>query len=106
MKKYIRCSISNDVLKQAIAFAEDFKGHNIDLDNHIITIPFSSTSTEELPMSDGMLGRWFQENGFDISFHRGDVEYTTNGNFNVRSMRKERGRTAYLRNRLIATVTW
>ena len=53
-----------------------------------------------------MLGRWFADNGFDVSFEKRDVEYTTKGDFNVRSMIRYRGRTAYLRNRLVMTATW
>ena len=57
-------------------------------------------------MSDGMLGVWFRDNGFEVSFSRGDVEYQTKPAFNVRSMRSEKGHKAFLRNRLILTVHW
>lgn len=107
MKRYIRCTeIPQSILQQAIEFAEGFKGSTVDLANHRITIPFGSDSTVDFLMDDGMLGRWFADNGFDISFEKRDVEYTTKGDFNVRSMIKYKGRTAYLRNRLVMTATW
>lgn len=77
-----------------------------DIDNHKIIIPFPSGVTEQDLMEPGMLGEWFKTKGFDISFRKGDMEYQTKGNFNTASMRKEKGHTAYLRNRLIMTVTW
>ena len=105
MKRYIRSNtISDAILQQAITFAKGIKGSTVDLDNHIITIPFSSTEQEL--MEDGMLGSWFKNNGFDISFERRDVEYQTKGSFNTRSMTKYSGHTAILRNRLVMTATW
>ena len=107
MKRYIRCTeVSQSILQQAAEFAEGFKGSVVDLENHTIMIPFYSSSTESDLMSEGMLGRWFADNGFDVSFERRDVEYTTKGDFNVRSMTKYKGKTAYLRNRLVMTATW
>ena len=107
MKRYIKCAeIPKSTLLQAIDFAEGFKGSVVDLENHTIMIPFYSSSTESELMSEGMLGRWFADNGFDVSFEKRDVEYTTKGDFNARSMTRYRGRTAYLRNRLVMTATW
>lgn len=107
MKRYIKSStISKSIVDQAVEFAEGFKGSTVDLDNHIITIPFGSDSTVDFVMDDGMLGKWFEDNGFDISFEKRDVEYMTKGEFNPRSMTKYKGRTAYLRNRLVMTATW
>ena len=107
MKRYIKSSgISTSVLDQAVKFAEGFKGATIDVDNHLIVIPFSSNSSEDELMSEGMLGKWYVDHGFDISFNRGDLEYQTKGEFNSRSMTKYRGHKANLRNRLIATITW
>ena len=107
MKRYVKANtISKDILQKAIGFAESNKRSKIDLQNHIIQIPASAGVTEDLLMEDGMLGKWFVDNGFDVSFEVGDFEYTTKGEFNVRSMRKSRGHTAYLRNRTIMTITW
>lgn len=107
MKRYIKSStIPETTLNQAIKFAEGIKHSTVDLNNHIIIIPFGSTSTEDILMSEGMLGKWFADNGFDIKFSRGDYEYQTQGEFNHRSLTKYKGHKAFLRNRLIATITW
>ena len=99
-------SVDNQIVQQAVKHAESFKGNMVDLENCTIVIPFPSGVTEQDLMEPGMLGEWFKSNGFDISFRKGDVEYQTKGNFNTASMRKEKGHTAYLRNRLIMTVLW
>lgn len=108
MKKYIRSSeISNDVVSKAIKFADDFRGSQVDLENHSIVIPFHPGATEEELMSEGMLGAWFVDNGFNISFGYGDCAYTTKPTWtNCRGWVRAKGHTAYLRNRLIATITW
>ena len=106
MKYYIKCSVDNSTLQKAVDFADGFKGSQVDLENHTIIIPFYATSTEEELMSEGMLGRWFADHGFTVSWSRGDVEYMTKGEFNTRSMTKYKGRKANLRNRLIGTFTW
>ena len=107
MKKYIRpVTISDATLQQAIDFANGFKGSVVDLDNHIIEIPFSKDATKEELMEEGMLGVWFQRAGFTVSFDNKDVEYQTKGTFNPRSMTKYSGHTATLRNRLVMTATW
>lgn len=103
----IRVLESNDLpVDQAVKFAKDHKGSTIDLNNHKIVIPFSKDSTEEDLMSEGMLGKWFIDNGFNIEFTRGDMEYTTQDKFNSRSMNRTRGQKAYLRDRLIGIITW
>lgn len=99
-------SVSQQAIDQAIKFANGFKGSVVDLNNHTIIIPFSKDSTEEDLMSDGMLGKWFVDNGFDVSFEKKDVEYTTKDKFSTRSMNRTKGHSAYLRNRLVATITW
>jgi len=98
--------ISGDILWQAYNHVKPFKGATFDDENHKIIIPFPKGTTEEELMSDGMLGKWFVDNGFDISFETGDYEYATKGEFNPRSMTKYKGRQAFLRDRLIATITW
>ena len=106
MIRVIESNLPDEVIRKAAEFAKGFKGSKIDLDNHIIVIPFSKDSTEEDLMSEGMLGKWFSDNGFDIEFTRGDLEYTTQDKFNSRSMNRTRGQKAYLRDRLIGTITW
>ena len=107
MKRYIRSSVNSDMIAKAIDFAKDFKGAIIDSDNKHIEIPFSSSSTEEDLMSEGMLGRWFADNGFDIHFEKKDVEYITQDTWrNARGWNREKGHTAYLRNRLVGIIEW
>lgn len=109
MRRYIRSShsISDSVIKQAVEFAEGFKGSRIDIENHVIEIPFSSNSTEADLMSESMLGKWFKDNGFNVSFERKDVEYNTQGTWrNARGWNRESGHKAYLRNRLVGIFTW
>lgn len=107
MKRYIKSStISDDILNQVVNFVEGFKGSTVDLSNHVIMIPFRSDATIDEIMSEGMLGDWFVSNGFDVSFEVKDVQYITKGEFNARSMTKYKGRVAYLRDRLVMTVTW
>lgn len=108
MKRYIRATtISNDILKQAIQFAEGFKCCKIDRDNHIIIIPLDANMSYETFMKPGMIGDWFLQNGFDIEWSHGDVEYTTQPEWrNSRGWNRDSGHKAYLRNRDIATITW
>ena len=109
MKRYIISSsdISNATLQQAIKLVKCFKHTDYDLDNHCIVVPLTPGIEESDLMQEGMLGKWFTDNGFDISFDTGDFEYTTKGTFNSRSMTKEgAGNKRYLRNRLIMTITW
>lgn len=99
-------SVSQQAIKKAVEFAESHKGSVIDLDGHKIVIPFSKDSTEEDLMSDGMLGKWFIDNGFDISFEKRDVEYVTKDKFSVRGMNRTKGHKANLKDRLVGTITW
>lgn len=101
--------MDNRTLNIAFDIARRFKKHTIDEENHVITFPFSSGRTlDDVPeiMSDGCVGKWYADNGFSISFEVRDVEYTTKPIFNTRSMTGYRGHTAFLRNRLVATITW
>ena len=106
MIRVLEKEMSGEILWQAYTHVKPLKGATFDDKNHKIVIPFPKGTTEEELMSDGMLGKWFVDNGFDISFETGDYEYTTKGEFNTRSMIKYKGRQAFLRDRLIATVTW
>lgn len=101
--------MDNTVLELAIKYASNFKGSFADTENHIITVPFSAGRTkDDIPelMQSGSLCNWYIENGFNLSFEVRDVEYTTKPTFNTRSMTSYRGHTAFLRNRLVATITW
>ena len=99
--------MNSTILNKAIYHAEEIKHSKIDTENHIIEIPFGSSVTKEDLLSEGMLGEWYKNNGFDISFRKGDYEYQTKGNWlNYRARTRSKGHTAYLRNRLILTVTW
>lgn len=101
--------MKESIIMLAIEYAKNFKGFTVNTDKHIITIPFSAGRTkDDIPelMEAGSLCKWYVDNGFNISFEVRDVEYTTKPIFNTRSMTGYRGHTAYLRNRLVATITW
>ena len=108
MKRYIKSStIADNILQQAINFANRFKGSQVDTSNHTIIIPFSKGMTEEELMEPGMLGSWFQENGFNVEFSTGDMEYTTKPQWmNYRGWVQSRGHSAMLRDRVIGKFTW
>ena len=108
MKRYIKSTteISDATLQQAVAMVKSNRQAVVDLANHSIIVPCSSGVTEEDLMSEGMMGRWFEDHGFDVSFSTGDFEYTTKDQFNPRSMSRSSGHKSYLRNRLIMKITW
>ena len=96
-------------LSLAIEYAKKFRCNTIDIEKHIITIPFSPSVNESaIPvlMSGIGIGKWYADNGFNISFETRDVEYMTKPIFETRSMTSYKGHKAYLRNRLVATITW
>ena len=102
---------SKEITPQVLLEVEDqikpLKGSSIDRDNHVVTVVFPKGFTEDEVMQDGLLGTWFQDKGFDISFSQGDQEYTTQDSWrNYRGFVKEKGHKAYLRDRLIMTATW
>ena len=47
MIRVIESNLPDEVIKKAVEFAKGFKGSKIDLDNHIIVIPFSKDSTSK-----------------------------------------------------------
>ncbi len=99
--------IDQETLWQAQKFAETFKGHKIDLENHEIVIPFMKGTSESDVMNEIGLGTWFKDNGFDIQLERKDVEYTTKGEWtNYRGWERSKGHPAVLRDRLVLTATW
>lgn len=74
-------------------------------DNSYIDVILPSGFTESTLMSEGMLGKWFEDHGYNVSFRTGDYEYTTKPEItNYRSMEKRKGHTAFLRNRCIMTI--
>ena len=101
--------MNENTIQLAIKHASTFKGNTIDIENHIITIPFSAGRTEddinEL-MESGSLCNWYIENGFNVSFEVRDVEYMTKATVTSRSLIYNKPRKAFLRNRLVATITW
>lgn len=98
--------MTSEIINKAVYHAECIKHSKIDTENHIIEIPFGYSDKEETLMEEGMIGKWFADNGFNVSFRKGDYEYQTKGEFNSIAMLKTKGHTAYLRNRLILTATW
>jgi len=109
MKRYIRSSgdISYTLLKQAMDMVKCFDHTEYDIDNHRIVVPLSPGTTKDDIMQEGMLGSWFVDHGFELSFTTGDFEYLTKGTLNTRAMRREgAGNKRYLRNRTIMTITW
>lgn len=99
--------ITKEILKQAIAFAESNKRSFIDLDNHVIVIPLDRGLSKAVYMQEGMLGDWFEKNGFSISWSHGDYEYNTQSDWrNSYGWNRSSGHKAILRDRDIATITW
>ena len=112
--KLLKESVTESDIAYAVEWAKTaYKKSKIDLDNKKIVIPLSGIpkgeSFEEIEdeiMSEGYIGHKLEEMGFNVSLSLGDFEYTTNGEFNPRSMIKYKGHKSYLRNRVIMTVTW
>ena len=99
--------ISNSVVSQAVQLVRPFTHAVVDMDNKEITIPFDKGITQDDVMQPGMLGAWFKDNGFSISFTKGDYEYTTKDKWrNARGWNVEKGHRAVLRDRLIGKVRW
>lgn len=100
-------TVTNEVINEALDFVKGKKGVSIDLNLHRIEYPIDKGLTEEDFMSPGMLGRWFEDNGFNVTFKRSDVEYTTKDSWmNYRGSVRSKGHKAYLRDRLVAEITW
>ena len=110
MKRYIKFTTSNirlsDIRSELEPLLKSRKYYNLDYDNNVLEIPLSTGITEEEMLEPGMLGDWFKQKGFNVSFHTGDFEYTTKPTWiNYRGSVQSKGHTAFLRNRLIMTVT-
>ena len=99
--------LTDETLKRAFAFAEGGdKGTTIDKVNRVITYVCDKHVTVSMLMDDEMLGDWFVKNGFKVAFERRDVEYITKGTYDSHSCTSYRGHKAYLRDRIVMTITW
>lgn len=110
MKRYIRANNSayklSDIRSELEPILKSRKYYNLDYDNNVLELPLSVGITEEEMMEPGMLGDWFKQKGFNVSFRTGDFGYTTKPTWiNYRGSVQSKGHTAFLRNRLIMTVT-
>lgn len=110
MKRLVRAAIEHPRLEDYAQEIKDqirvFKQYNLDFENNLLDIPLPVGVTESDLMSSYGLGKWFEDLGFDVSFRKGDFEYTTKPEWiNYRGMRRSKGHTSYLRNRLIMTVS-
>ena len=114
MKRYIRATtIPDDVVKQARDYLEGSgdKGSIIDIPNHRMEIVWYKGATEDKIMEEGCMGDWLKQRGFNLSFEVKDVPYTTQSRTREGCRFGALGsnipaHTAYLRNRLVMTVTW
>lgn len=74
---------------------------------HQIRVVMPKNAEESDIMDDGMIGSWLVEHDFEVSLERGDWEYMTNTTaLNRRAATYQKGHKAYLRNRIIMTITW
>ena len=110
MKRYIKSTSStirlSDIQSELEAMLKTRKYYNLDYDRNILEMPCSAGITESDMLAEGMLGDWFKQKGFNVSFRKGDFEYTTKPTWiNYRGSVQSKGHTAYLRNRLIMTIT-
>ena len=98
---------NNGTITDAINISKRFKGAKVDIDSRTIILPCSKGITEEELLWDGMLGKYFMDCGFNVSFETMDIEYTTKGKWiNYTGCVFEKGHTAWLRNRLCMILKW
>ena len=100
--------MEKSILLNACNYAKEFKGNTVDIENRIITMPFSKgfTMDDISWFSEQGLIHWYINNGFNVSFDVHDVEYYTKATVTSRSLIYNKPHKAYLRNRLVATITW
>jgi len=99
--------VDDAAIRDAIFWLHDLKGYQADVNEHWIFAPMEKGLTAEDMMQEGMLGSYFKEAGFTVSFEKKDVEYMTKGSWrNYRGWDREEGHKAYLRNRICMTLTW
>jgi len=90
-----------------VNYADTMRGSSVDMDNNVIQIPFSPNTVEDDLYGEFGIATELQRRGFDVSFDKKDVEYTTKGSWiNYRGSVRKSGQKAYLRNRLVMTVQW
>ena len=99
--------MADEVLKRAFELAENGdKGTVIDRENRVITLVCCKGATERMLMEEWAIGYWFAVHGFGIRLERRDVEYITKPTFDCHSCTSYRGHKAYLRDRVVMTITW
>ena len=84
----------------------DFPHRIVDALNRTMIVPMHKGSSEEALCGEHGLVTWLVDNGFNVEMKRGDFEYITKGDFNTRAMRRTNVHKAYLRDRVILTITW
>lgn len=87
--------MSREIILKAVELTNTIKHAVIDIENNKMVLPMPKGITEAEMMEDGMMGKWFADNGFTISFKICDFAY-----------QPRYRHTSYLRNRLVMTVTW
>lgn len=98
---------SNRIEDNLFAIESQLKGlkYNISPDKDEIEIAMPPGAREDELMQEPMLGKWFADRGFDVSFRKGDFEYQTKPDWiNYKAIRRSKPHTAYLRNRLIMMI--
>ena len=99
--------VNEAAIRDAMFRLQDRKGYWADVNEHMIFAPMEKGITEEILMQKSMLGSYFKEAGFTVTFEKKDVEYMTKGSWrNYRGWDREEGHKAYLRNRLCMILTW
>ena len=88
-------------------WAEQFKHHIIDLDNHKVVIVMDRGMAESTITGEGTMYEYLNQNGFNVSLEKGNFDYidvipvrTFGGGYNEYREQKT------LRGRFIMTVTW
>jgi len=98
---------TDEVLKRAFEYAKcGDKGTTIDRENHVIVYVLCKGATIDGLCDEGGLAHWFLINGFGVRLEVKDVEYTTKGTYDSHSCTSYRGHKAYLRDRIVMTITW
>ena len=108
MKKYIRATtVTKKSISELRDWAEQFKHHIIDLDNHKVVIVMDRGTTESQIKAEGTMYNYLIHNGFNVSLEKGNFDYTDiipyrtfGGGYGEDRVQKT------LKGRLILTVTW
>lgn len=108
MKRYVRATtVSKESISMLRNWAEQFKHHIIDLDNHKVVIVMDRGMTESTITNKGTMYEYLNQNGFNVSLEKGNFDYidviryrTFGGGYNDDHVQKT------LKGRFILTVTW